>query len=59
MPKILCIVGLALSGLLVLLFGLDAASGVLFNAGIVYDLLFVIGSGVTAWISWTTLREQV
>ncbi|MBN1908992.1 MAG: hypothetical protein JW818_04570 [Pirellulales bacterium] len=58
MPKILSIAGLAISGLLLLLFGLDLAAEVPFGRySMMMDVAFVVSSGILAYLSWTTLRE--
>lgn len=61
MPKALAIVGMAISVLVLIVFGLDAAMGFPFNqaAGVVTDIGFVICAAVLAYMSWNTLREQV
>ena len=59
MPRILCIVGMVLAGVLFLLFALDAASGAVFNAGIIWDVLLLLCAGGIGWNAWTTFREQV
>jgi hypothetical protein len=60
MSKALCIVGIAISALVLIVFGLDLAIKAPFNgASPMMDIGFVICSGILAYLSWTTLREQV
>ncbi len=61
MPKILAIAGLAVSVLMFLAFGLDAAVKFPFNqaAGMMVDIGFVVCSLILAYMSWNTLREQM
>jgi hypothetical protein len=60
MAKALCILGIAISALILIVFGLDLATGTPFNkANMLMDIGFVICSGVLGYLSWTTLREQV
>jgi hypothetical protein len=59
MPKALCILGTAISVLLLVLFGLDLATTFPFGReAAVMDVGFVIASGVLAYVSFTTMREQ-
>jgi len=59
MPKALAIVGLAVSVLLLLVFGLDYVTKFPFDkASPMMDIGFVICSAVLAYMSWNTLREQ-
>ncbi len=60
MAKALCIVGIAISALVLIVFGLDLAIGAPFNgASKIMDIGFVICSGILGYLSWATLREQV
>ena len=60
MPKALCILGMVVSILLILLFGMDMAMGFPFRGvGIVWSILFVAGAGVLAFLSWSTFRKMV
>ncbi len=60
MPKALTITGMAVSGLLVLLFGLDLALGFpLRKASLVMDIGFVVCALILGYLSYTTYREQV
>ena len=60
MAKALCILGLAISALVLIVFGLDLAMGTPFNgASKMMDIGFIICSGLLAYLSWSTLREQV
>ena len=60
MAKALCILGLAISSLILIVFGLDLVMNTPFNGvNKMMDLGFVICSGILAWLSWSTFREQV
>ena len=60
MPKALCILGMVVSALTLLLFGLDLATGIPFG-GVkpVMNIVFVVSSVILAYLSWSTFREQV
>jgi hypothetical protein len=66
MPKALCYTGLVISGLILLIFGLDLATWFVWEndaipfqgMSIMMDAGFVIAAGLLAFLSWTTLREQ-
>lgn len=60
MPKALTIAGMAVSGLLIALFGLDLAVGFpLRKASLAMDIGFVVCALLLAYLSYTTYREQV
>ena len=60
MPKALCYVGLVVSVLLLLVFGLDLAISYPFGGvSLTMDVGFVLGGAALAYLSWATLREQV
>ncbi len=60
MPKALAIIGLAVSVLLFVVFGLDWLAGFPFDGvSKTMDIGFVVCSAVLGYMSWTTLREQV
>lgn len=60
MPKALCISGMAVAGLLVVLFGLDLALGWPFNKSSLFvDISLVVSALVLGFLSWSTFREQV
>lgn len=66
MPKALCISGMAVAGLLLLLFGLDLSTALLLDGGFPFggvsksmDAGFVVAAGILGYLSWSTLREQV
>jgi len=60
MPKIMTIIGLVLAGLIVLLFGVDLALGIPFGrTSMAMDIAFVICGAILAYLSWSTMREQV
>jgi len=59
MPKALCILGTAISVLLLVIFGLDLATKFPFGReSAVMDVGFILASGVLAYLSFTTMREQ-
>lgn len=58
MPKALTITGMVVSGLLLLLFGLDLALAMPFRRpSMLLDATFVICSLILAYLSWSTYRE--
>ena len=60
MPKALCIAGIVIAGLLFLVFGLDLALKFPFGrAAWLMDSGFLVSSLILAYLSWTTLKEQV
>lgn len=59
MPKALTISGLAVAGLLILIFGLDLAIGMpLGGLSKMMDGLFMLAAGILGYMSWTSFREQ-
>jgi hypothetical protein len=60
MPKVLAAAGMAISAILLLLFGLDLAIAFPFGGlSGVMDIGFVVCSALLAYLSWSTFREQV
>ncbi|MCA9246228.1 MAG: hypothetical protein KDA42_03905 [Planctomycetales bacterium] len=60
MPKVMTIVGLVVSGLIALVFLVDLALGLPFNrASTTMDISFLICAVLLAYMSWTTMKEQV
>ncbi len=60
MPKVLCLAGLIVSGLLLLLFGLDLAIGIPFDKAYPpLNIALVVCALILGFMSWTTYREQV
>ena len=66
MPKALCYIGLAVAVVLLLVFGLDLATGFILDKAFPFggismlmDIGFVLGAGALGYLSWITLREQV
>ena len=58
MPKALSIIGLTISALLLLIFGLDMALGIPFqNASSTMDVGFIICSLILGYLSWSAMRE--
>ena len=59
MPKVLCIIALAISCLLLLVFLLDLAIGVPFGkASLIMDIGLIASSAIIAFLSFATLKEQ-
>jgi len=66
MSKALCYAGLVISGLILLVFGMDLTTLFLMpesafpfgGASMMMDLGFVLASIVLGYLSWVTLREQ-
>lgn len=60
MPKVFCIVGMVVAGLLAFLFALDAALGFPFGrASLLMDIAFLLCAAGLGFLSWSTFREQV
>ena len=60
MPKALSFVGIVVSALLLLVFGLDLAVGIPFKgANWWMSISFIVFSAILGYLSWSTLREQV
>lgn len=58
MPKALAISGMAIAGLLVLMFGLDLAISVPFGrASFAMDVMMLVCGAVLGYMSWNTFRE--
>lgn len=66
MPKALCLISLVASILIVVLFLLDAVTGMLGmtdlapmkSANMTMDIVFVVMAGAMSYLSWSTYREQ-
>lgn len=66
MPKALCLTSLVVAALLLLLFLVDlimrfaglAPSAPLRGASLIMDITFLIFSGILAFLSWSTYKEQ-
>lgn len=59
MPKVLCLTGMVIAILILVLFLLDLAFGLLFDRiSMLMDIVFVISALGLGYISWSTLREQ-
>jgi hypothetical protein len=60
MPKALCILGMVVSALLIVLFGMDMATGFPFRSiGMAWSVVFMVGAAILAYLSWATFRQQV
>jgi hypothetical protein len=64
MPKAFCLTGLVVAGLVFLLFTMDLVLGSLGSglapfklANMTMDIVFLIGSLILAFLSWSSLRE--
>jgi hypothetical protein len=59
MPKALCILGAAISGILLLVFGLDLLTKIPFGrTATSMDIGVIIAAAILAYLSLMTLREQ-
>jgi hypothetical protein len=59
MPKVLSIFGMAISAVLLLIFGMDLAMGFPFDGqSSVMDIGFLICAGALGYLSWNAFREQ-
>jgi len=60
MPKALCMVGMAVSIILVILFLLDLIAGIPFrHASLLMDILMLVCAAGLGYVSWATFQEQV
>ncbi len=59
MGRGLCIFGLVTAVLLLILFGLDIATGIFQIGSLVVDLAFIICALIVGYLSWSALREQL
>ncbi len=58
MPKALCYSGMAIAAVTLILFALDLALKIPFGReNLVMDVVFVVASGVLAYLSWSSLRD--
>ncbi|MDA7951388.1 MAG: hypothetical protein MPJ24_07865 [Pirellulaceae bacterium] len=59
MPKIFCILGLAVAGLIGTISILDFIPGIapFGGASLLMDITGILGSGALAYLSWSTLRS--
>ncbi len=65
MPKILCLTGLVVSGLIALIFLMDLAFGLMGMSSFapfkltdpLLDSVLIVSSAVLGWLSWTSFRE--
>lgn len=60
MPKILSIFGMAISAVLLIIFGMDLAMGFPFDgqSGMM-DIGFLICAATLGYLSWNAFREQI
>ena len=59
MPKALCILGTAISILLLVVFGLDLATTFPFGrVAMSFDIAMMVAAGILGYLSYSTLREQ-
>jgi dolichyl-phosphate-mannose--protein O-mannosyl transferase len=54
--KVLCYISMGVAGLVILIFLLDAAAGVL-GRNIALDIMFIIGGALVIWQGIETTRE--
>ena len=58
MPKALCYSGMAIAAVTLILFLLDLVARIPFGReNMIMDIVFVVVSGVLAYLSWSSLRE--
>ncbi len=58
MEKWLCLGAMIAAGLILLLYGLDLATGIPFNrAGKTQDILLIVACGLVLWQGYETWRE--
>jgi hypothetical protein len=63
MPRLLCLTGLVVSGLVFLLFAANLVMGLLGGDGIFWypsllmDIAFIVCSGLLGYLAWTAMRE--
>ena len=59
MPKALCMSAMVISGIICLIFAADLAIGIPFGkASTVMDVCFLFCAAATAFLAWSTFREQ-
>lgn len=59
MAKAMTIAGMAIAGLIGLVFTLDLALGIPFRrASVVTDVVFVISAGIVGFLAWSAFREN-
>lgn len=59
MPKILAISGMVVAALVLLFFGIDAASSIFGRPSLMMDIMFLICAALLGYMSWSTYREVV
>lgn len=58
MPKALCVAGMVVAVLVLLVFGMDVATGFPFNgASTLMDILLILCSLILGYLGWATLRQ--
>lgn len=60
MPKVLCISGMAIAGVIFILFVLDLFTAMPFGkaGGMLMDIFFLLCAAGLAFLSWSAFREQ-
>jgi hypothetical protein len=58
MQKALSIFGMVVAALILLIFGMDMATGYPFHSSWKMDLPFVVCSLILGYLGWSSLREQ-
>ena len=63
MPKVLCITGMVIAGLIFVVFLTDLVLPVSFapfkNASRLMDIMFILCAGGLGYLSWSTWKEQL
>ena len=63
MPRLLCLTGLVVSGLVFLLFTANlimtfvGGTGIFWYPSLMMDIVFIVCSGLLGYLSWTAYRE--
>jgi hypothetical protein len=63
MPRLLCLTGLVISGLVFLLFtanrimSLVGGTGIFWYPSFLMDIAFIVCSGLLGYLAWTAMRE--
>jgi hypothetical protein len=63
MPRLLCLTGLVVSGLVFLLFtanlimSLVGGTGIFWYPSLLMDIVFIVCAGLLGYLSWTAYRE--
>jgi threonine/homoserine/homoserine lactone efflux protein len=56
-PKVLCYTAMIVSGLIALIFLLDAGLGIFNRMSLALDIMFILGAAFVIWQGYETTRE--